>query len=56
MMKNHDLSFGAGKRVCMGRSVSILETYKVMSTLFLTYEVSVNHLNAPVLGIGLIFD
>lgn len=39
-MKNHDLTFGAGKRVCMGRSVSILETYKVMTTLFLTYEVS----------------
>ncbi|KFY81987.1 hypothetical protein V500_10921 [Pseudogymnoascus sp. VKM F-4518 (FW-2643)] len=38
MMKSHDLTFGAGKRVCMGRSVSILETYKVMSTLFLTYE------------------
>lgn len=54
MMKNHDLTFGAGKRVCMGRSVSIMETYKVMATLFLTYEVSVNHLNAPVLGIVLI--
>lgn len=40
MMKNHDLTFGAGKRVCMGKSVSILETYKVMTTLFLTYEVS----------------
>jgi cytochrome P450 len=40
MMKSHDLTFGAGKRVCMGRSVSILETYKVMTTLFLTYEVS----------------
>ena len=39
-MKNHDLTFGAGKRVCMGRSVSILEAYKVMTTLFLTYEVS----------------
>ena len=39
-MKSHDLTFGAGKRVCMGKNVSILETYKVMTTLFLTYEVS----------------
>ncbi|KAG9244214.1 cytochrome P450 [Calycina marina] len=39
-MKDHGLTFGAGKRVCMGRQLSILEIYKVMPTLFLTYEMN----------------
>lgn len=38
-MKSHDLSFGAGKRVCLGKNISILERYKVMATLFLEYDV-----------------
>jgi len=39
-MKNHEFSFGAGSRICLGKSISTLETYKVMASLFLTYDVS----------------
>jgi cytochrome P450 len=39
-MKHADLSFGAGNRVCIGKNVTILETYKLIATLFLTYDVS----------------
>jgi hypothetical protein len=40
-MKQADLTFGAGNRICLGRNVSMLETYKIISTLFLKYDVSV---------------
>lgn len=53
-MKNHDLTFGAGKRVCMGKSVSILETYKVMTTLFLTYEVIFQSFDPSATGLILV--
>lgn len=39
-MKQSDLSFGAGNRVCLGKNVSIMESYKAIATLFLTYDVS----------------
>lgn len=39
-MKEADLTFGAGKRVCLGKNISILEAYKLMATLFLRYDVS----------------
>ncbi|KAH8590119.1 cytochrome P450 [Bisporella sp. PMI_857] len=39
-MKNADLSFGAGRRVCLGKNISIIETYKCIATLFLTYDMS----------------
>jgi cytochrome P450 len=32
--KHADLMFGTGKRVCLGRNISIMETYKAMATLF----------------------
>jgi len=35
-MKHADLAFGAGKRVCVDRNMSIMETYKAIATLFLT--------------------
>jgi hypothetical protein len=40
VMKSHDLTFGHGNRVCLGRHVAILETFKVMATLFMNYDVS----------------
>ncbi|RDL39232.1 uncharacterized protein BP5553_03572 [Venustampulla echinocandica] len=40
MMKQTDLSFGAGNRVCLGKNVSIMESYKVIATLFMTYDMS----------------
>lgn len=39
-MKHADLSFGAGNRVCIGKNVAILETNKLIATLFLIYDVS----------------
>jgi len=40
LMKNTDLNFGAGNRICLGKNITILETYKVIASLFLTYDVS----------------
>lgn len=37
-MRDADLTFGAGNRVCLGKNVSLLEIYKIVATLFLTYE------------------
>ncbi|KAJ8062931.1 hypothetical protein OCU04_008178 [Sclerotinia nivalis] len=42
MMKQTDLSFGAGNRVCLGRNISSLTIYKLIATLFLTYDVSLS--------------
>ena len=39
-MKRCDLTFGAGKRACLGKDVAMLETYKLMATLFLNYEIA----------------
>jgi cytochrome P450 len=39
-MKAADLTFGAGNRICLGKNISILETYKVIATLFLNYDMS----------------
>jgi cytochrome P450 len=39
-MKRHDFTFGAGKRGCLGKYVTLLETYKLVASLFLTYDVS----------------
>lgn len=46
-MKGTILSFGAGKRVCMGRALSELESYKVIATLFARFGVSCVSLGDP---------
>ena len=40
-MKGVDMTFGAGPRTCLGRSLSLLESYKVIATMFNEYDVSV---------------
>ncbi|KAI9677969.1 MAG: hypothetical protein M1822_008077 [Bathelium mastoideum] len=40
-MKSADLTFGAGSRVCLGRYLSQLESYKAIATLFTKYNVSI---------------
>ncbi|KAJ9224986.1 hypothetical protein DTO027B5_2442 [Paecilomyces variotii] len=37
-MKSCELSFGAGKRACLGKRLSQLESYKLIATLFSTFE------------------
>ncbi|KAK4194406.1 putative cytochrome P450 E-class, group I [Triangularia verruculosa] len=34
-----DLSFGAGSRICLGRNIALVETYKVVATILNRYEV-----------------
>jgi cytochrome P450 len=46
-MKRHDLTFGAGKRVCLGKEMALLETFKVIATLFLKYNVSISTSRFP---------
>jgi len=39
-MKSTDFTFGAGSRTCLGRYLSQLESYKLIATLFSTFDVS----------------
>jgi cytochrome P450 len=39
-MRDADLSFGAGKRTCLGRPLALIELYKVVGGLFGEYDVS----------------
>ncbi|TVY40803.1 Cytochrome P450 monooxygenase [Lachnellula occidentalis] len=39
-MKATDLTFGAGKRICLGKSIALMQVYKAITTLFLTYDMS----------------
>lgn len=39
-MKEADLSFGGGNRLCLGRPLGLVEMYKVVATLFTKYNVS----------------
>ncbi|KAF5870621.1 putative benzoate 4-monooxygenase cytochrome p450 protein [Botrytis fragariae] len=39
MMKQTDLSFGAGNRICLGKNISTLSIYKLIASLFLTYNI-----------------
>jgi cytochrome P450 len=39
-MQEFNLTFGAGNRVCTGKTVSLMEMYKLIATLFCLYEVS----------------
>ncbi|KAH8659369.1 cytochrome P450 [Tricladium varicosporioides] len=39
-MKETDLTFGMGNRVCFGKNVALLETYKIIAMLFAKYDMS----------------
>lgn len=39
-MREADLTFGAGNRICLGKNVALLQLYKVIATLFTLYHVS----------------
>lgn len=39
-MREADLAFGAGRRICVGKNLSMLEVYKFIATLFMLYQVS----------------
>jgi cytochrome P450 len=38
-MRDADLTFGAGNRVCIGRYLALMEIYKIVPTLLLRYKV-----------------
>jgi cytochrome P450 len=38
-MKDADMAFGAGSRICLGRPLALVEVYKVVATLFGRYKV-----------------
>ncbi|KAJ4299641.1 hypothetical protein N0V90_004887 [Kalmusia sp. IMI 367209] len=38
-MKDADLSFGGGNRVCLGRPLALVEMYKIVATLFTRYKI-----------------
>lgn len=40
LMKDADLSFGGGNRICTGRHMAYIEMFKVTATLFSRYDVS----------------
>ncbi|KAJ3496738.1 hypothetical protein NLG97_g2433 [Lecanicillium saksenae] len=39
-MKNADLTFGAGRRVCLGSNISIVQAYMCTATLFSRFELA----------------
>lgn len=42
-MDRVDLTFGAGSRVCLGKDISRLESYKLVAIIFSTFDVSLLH-------------
>ncbi|KAH9872210.1 hypothetical protein IAQ61_005045 [Plenodomus lingam] len=38
-MKDADMAFGGGNRICIGRPIALVEVYKVIATLFARYEI-----------------
>lgn len=41
MMKEADLSFGGGNRICIGRRLALVEVYKVVVSVFGQHDVSI---------------
>jgi len=39
VMKAADLAFGGGSRVCIGRNLALVETYKMVATLVSRFEI-----------------
>ena len=44
-MKDADMAFGGGNRVCIGKPLALVEVYKVVATVFGKYQVSLSLLN-----------
>lgn len=42
-MHSAELTFGAGSRICIGKHLGLLETYKVVATLFSCFEIELAH-------------
>jgi cytochrome P450 len=42
-----DFTFGGGGRICMGRYLAKLETYKLIATLYSLYDVSCSRKSSP---------
>ncbi|KAH8666577.1 cytochrome P450 [Xylariales sp. PMI_506] len=38
-----DLAFGGGSRICIGRSLALMEVYKIVATLVSRYEIELTH-------------
>ncbi len=41
-MRETELTYGAGDRVCLGKTIAVVEIYKLIATLFLLFEVGNN--------------
>ena len=42
-MNAADLTFGAGSRICIGKSLGLVEVYKVVATLVARYDIELVH-------------